>query len=367
METCKFNLHGRVLWPKGSSPLTVVSLKAKLSLIWKDLARWGIQSLGKGYHEFTFTKLEDVRRVRSVASWNLNPGFLKLFAWSSDFSPKYQQNINAQVWVRIYGLSQEYWRKNILFSIVSGVGSPICTDANTGKPMIERTFGHYARVLVDMDLSQTLRYSLLVERVGFVFYVGLEYENIPDLCAHCRNIGRHIDFCKKLKPDGEYRVEKQPVLNGNHGAAPKQVFVQIRDGGAEKSNNNVTIALDKETNNVEDEDANIQQDENGDDAARIYAQKGKAPEHTLSPADVIRDQDLQLEVELNLNIRKVGPDPSNLQSDSDDSSSASQGSFVDATQYQDPVNDGIEENADLSPGRVLKDMTFLQKSWGEHD
>lgn len=46
--------------------------------------------------------------------------------------------------------------------------------------MIERTFGQYARVLVDIDLTQTLRYSLLVERKGFAFYVDLEYENLPD-------------------------------------------------------------------------------------------------------------------------------------------------------------------------------------------
>ncbi|MCI67187.1 DUF4283 domain protein, partial [Trifolium medium] len=30
-------------------------------------------SLGKGFYEFTFSSLEDVRRVRSIASWNLNP------------------------------------------------------------------------------------------------------------------------------------------------------------------------------------------------------------------------------------------------------------------------------------------------------
>jgi hypothetical protein len=88
LEACKHNLHGRVIWPKGSTPLSVGALKDKLSLIWKDLSRWGIISLGKGFYEFTFSSLEDVRRVRSSPSWNINPGFLKLFAWSRDFNPK---------------------------------------------------------------------------------------------------------------------------------------------------------------------------------------------------------------------------------------------------------------------------------------
>jgi hypothetical protein len=125
--------------------------------LWKDLSKWGVSSLGKGYYEFVFSTLEDVRRVRSIASWNLNPGLLRLFAWSKDFNPRVQQNNSAQIWVRLYGLSQEYWRPNIIFAIASSIGTPICIDSNTAKPMLERTFGQFARVLVDMDLSQTLR------------------------------------------------------------------------------------------------------------------------------------------------------------------------------------------------------------------
>jgi hypothetical protein len=37
VETCKHNLHGRVIWSKGSTPLTIASLCSKLSVIWKDL------------------------------------------------------------------------------------------------------------------------------------------------------------------------------------------------------------------------------------------------------------------------------------------------------------------------------------------
>jgi len=74
--------------------LTVVSLKSKLGTFWKDLAKWGVTSLGIGYYEFAFSTLEDVNRVRLVASWSLNPGMLKLFAWSKDFSHKTRWNLN---------------------------------------------------------------------------------------------------------------------------------------------------------------------------------------------------------------------------------------------------------------------------------
>jgi len=100
IDECKHNLHGRIVWPKGSFPLTVLALKQKLGPLWKDLSRWGISSTCKGLCEFTFSNLEDVRRVRSVVSWNLNSGFLKLFAWLRDFNPAIQQRSTSHVWVK---------------------------------------------------------------------------------------------------------------------------------------------------------------------------------------------------------------------------------------------------------------------------
>jgi hypothetical protein len=123
MEACKHSLHARIIYPKGATPLTVYDLKGKLSAIWKEIGIWGISTLGMGYYEFTFSSLEDMRRVRSIGSWNLNPGFIKFFAWTRDFNPRTQQNTSAQVWVRFYGVPQEYWRPRILFAIASSVGS----------------------------------------------------------------------------------------------------------------------------------------------------------------------------------------------------------------------------------------------------
>ncbi|KEH27876.1 DUF4283 domain protein [Medicago truncatula] len=157
METCKHNLHARILWPKGSSPLTVYALRNKLAPLWKNLGKWGVTSLGKGYYEFCFSTLEDLKRVRSNASWNLNPGILKLFSLTKDFCPSLQTSTTAKVWVRIYSLAREYWRPKKLCTIANSVGTPICTDSASTKPMMERTFGHFARVLVDMDVTQELR------------------------------------------------------------------------------------------------------------------------------------------------------------------------------------------------------------------
>lgn len=104
MDACKLNLHGRVIWPKGATPLTTVALKNKLAPFWKDLSKWEITFIRKGYYEFVFSTLEDVNRVRSISSWNLNPGILKLFSWSKDFSPKTKKKLFSTGWVRLYDL-----------------------------------------------------------------------------------------------------------------------------------------------------------------------------------------------------------------------------------------------------------------------
>lgn len=199
LDSCKNNLHARIFWPKGSSPLTCVALKEKLKPVWKNLGPWGVSSIGKGFYEFIFSSIEDARRVRSVGSWVLNPGLLKLFPWTRDFNADLQTNTSAQVWLKIYGLSQEYWRKKILFAIASSVGTPICVDAMTSKTAMERTFGHFARVLVDIDLTKELKYEVLVERKGYAFFVEFAYENLPDFCDYCNIVGHSVHNCRKKK------------------------------------------------------------------------------------------------------------------------------------------------------------------------
>jgi hypothetical protein len=292
LEACKHNLHGRILWPKGSTPLSVVALKAKLALIWKDLSTWGIISLGKGYYEFTFSSLEDVRRVRSFPSWNLNPGLLKFFAWTKDFNPRLQQNTSVQVWVKIFGLSQEYWHKTILFTIAGSVGTPICVDAITAKPMHERTFGQFARVLIEIDLMQPLRYKLLVERKGYAFFVDLEYEHIPDFCSECKRIGHSFDNCrrwnnleelknnkeKNMKQKAHEKNEKNEKSEKNEKNEKKKIYVQTKDGRPKPSD---IINVENEVINVEEHDTTPHNFENG--TSRIVAGQVMQEQAHLSP------------------------------------------------------------------------------------
>lgn len=116
VESCKHNLHGRIVWPKGNTSLIVVGLHNKLSTLWKSIGKWGVTSLVKGYFKFSLSTIKDVIRVIARSSWNLSPVYLKPFPSSKYLNPSDLKQTASQVWVRIHGLSQEYWRqKKIVF------------------------------------------------------------------------------------------------------------------------------------------------------------------------------------------------------------------------------------------------------------
>jgi hypothetical protein len=219
---CQNVLHGRFTLPKGSSPVRFPDLKARILKFWKTNAPWSMVSLGKGYFEFNFSSLDDLSAVRSIGFWNLSPGLLRTFAWSADFNPHNVQPSNAQTWIRIHGLAREYWQPKILFEIAGALGSPLALDEATKK----RTFGHFARILIDVDLSSNLHERILVERNDFDFYVDVEYENIPPFCNSCQIIGHSVNNCKYQTPRATAssttanKPKVRPIVNTSYVEKP---------------------------------------------------------------------------------------------------------------------------------------------------
>ncbi|PNX79318.1 putative NBS resistance protein, partial [Trifolium pratense] len=141
LTDCKRNLHGRLVMNKRNKPWTARDLSA---LAW------------------------------SMGSLNLKPGFSRLSKWTNDFNPYTQRQTHAQIWIRLMNFPQEYWHRRTLFEIASAIGTPLTLDDSTKN----RSFGHYARVLVDMDISSSMYDEIVVERDGFAFKLGVVYERL---------------------------------------------------------------------------------------------------------------------------------------------------------------------------------------------
>lgn len=66
IDSCKHNLHGRVIYPKGSPRLKVHVLRHKLISTGKDLKKWGVTSLGKDFYKFSFSSLKDLQKFADL-------------------------------------------------------------------------------------------------------------------------------------------------------------------------------------------------------------------------------------------------------------------------------------------------------------
>jgi len=90
----------------------------------------------------SFLNIEDVGSVKSVSSWDLSPGFLKVFygkmILTLVYNNKHQLRYGLEYMARL-----RYWRPKILFDIASIVLNPICIDAMTTKSIFDRTSGHF--------------------------------------------------------------------------------------------------------------------------------------------------------------------------------------------------------------------------------
>jgi len=135
--------------------------------------------------------------------------YLNIKNYHKDFNIHTQWQTHTHVWIRLRELPQEYWMERTLYEIARAVKTPFLIDNVTNNRLV----GHYARLLVDLDLSKEIFHEVVVEREGFAFPVAIEYEGLPEFCTHCKNIGHNVTSCRWLHPRKADKVE-HPVDKG---------------------------------------------------------------------------------------------------------------------------------------------------------
>ncbi|XP_065881792.1 uncharacterized protein [Euphorbia lathyris] len=118
---------------------------------------------------------------------------MRFIPWSPRFNPDSHKSTSAQVWVTFYNLPWEFWDKRIMASIARAIGVPLRFDKNT----VEGEMGHYARILIDVELSKEIQYKLRVDTDTSMHWISLEYERLPDLCSICHSIGHSAGACRR--------------------------------------------------------------------------------------------------------------------------------------------------------------------------
>lgn len=272
---------------------------------------------------------------------SLNPGFIKFIAWTRDFNPRTQQNTSAQVWVIFFGVPQEYWRPRIPFAIARSVGSPICIDPAATNSKFERTFGQYVRILVDMDVSQALRYKVLVERKGYTFFVEVDYENLPHFCSHCKKVGHYLEICKFAKKNEGDVIEKEAVQKKHPAKNIKKTLQTQKYRRKEQGNH--------QDNSVNQDEEVIRQQASENDANI----KGKGP----------IDNNLEGTSKIPVLNQVV---PMNEVDDQADATTSDGSEFVENTQVNDGGTESESEeevNIESPDDKTQRNMEFLKESW----
>ncbi|CAL9017993.1 unnamed protein product [Prunus brigantina] len=93
-------------------------------------------------------------------------------------------------WVRIIGLHVEWFRPEAMLRIGDLLGTTFKVNSNT----VAQVRGKYARVCVEIDLTQPLKAFVQVEDNWF----GLEYEGIHLVCFACGCYGHNKNVCPSV-------------------------------------------------------------------------------------------------------------------------------------------------------------------------
>ena len=84
--------------------------------------------------------------------------YLAVQSWTPEFVSLEAKINSTMVWVRFLGLSMVYYNKSVLLTLAEAIGFPIRVAMNT----LNCSRGKFARVFVEIDLSQSMIGKVLV-------------------------------------------------------------------------------------------------------------------------------------------------------------------------------------------------------------
>ncbi|XP_075076443.1 uncharacterized protein LOC142163087 [Nicotiana tabacum] len=140
--------------------------------------------------------------------------------WESNFHMSKELTRTIPIRVIFPGLPIQFWTQENLGRIANYLGKSICSDRLTTEG--ERV--SYARMLVEMDVSQELPDIMLIEKEdGHYREQSLEYEWKPAFCEECCQVGHHDEKCGKeiKKKTSDAYVEKTEKQKQRQVSRPK--------------------------------------------------------------------------------------------------------------------------------------------------
>uniref|UniRef100_A0A2N9HXU9 CCHC-type domain-containing protein n=1 Tax=Fagus sylvatica TaxID=28930 RepID=A0A2N9HXU9_FAGSY len=164
-----------------------VFLVNKLKTMWNFAGNFSCVDLGLGFFLIRFDSQSGFEEVLKRGPWFIGEHFLSLRPWVPNFRASEASVKTVAIWVRLPELPVEYYHKDSLLHIGSGLGPVLRVDFNTAAG----TRGRFARICVQIDLDKPLARTVRVGKTR----LAVIYEGIGLLCFHCGRIGHRSELC----------------------------------------------------------------------------------------------------------------------------------------------------------------------------
>ncbi|XP_028051868.1 uncharacterized protein LOC114256416 [Camellia sinensis] len=130
-----------------------------IRLLGKTIGGLNAIDLGSNYFLFKFFEKSDYTTVFTGGPWVIMDHYLTVRRWEPNFKPSEAFETITVIWVRFPELPIEYYQETVLFAIAKTIDKPLKIDWNT--TMVTR--GKFARICVEMDVSQPLKSKFILE------------------------------------------------------------------------------------------------------------------------------------------------------------------------------------------------------------
>ncbi|XP_047266795.1 uncharacterized protein LOC107854440 isoform X1 [Capsicum annuum] len=170
---------------------------------WKTEKISQIMYHDEGYFVFRFESVKDSEEILFGGPYTFQnkPFILQRWELNFEFNPDCITNI--PLWITMPGLPVGYWSTESLSKLASAVGRSLHTDSFTTS--MERI--SYARILIEMDVSQPLIEEIDLATPYGEFQQIVEYDWIPKFCKHCMKFGHNSKDCWNGSEEGDEELE----------------------------------------------------------------------------------------------------------------------------------------------------------------
>jgi len=184
--------------------------------IWANYAIDKVLYVRKGVFMVRFANLQDKLAVVTKGCYHFDRKPLLVKGWNPDMDLQTETITSLPLWIQLPNLDIKYWGTRSLSEIGSILGIPLKTDKFTK----ERSYLHYARLLIDMPISGPFpAYVEFFNDAEVLIRQEVVYEWLPTKCDHCSMFGHTGDVCRhKVTARREWR----PVTATGSANAPTE-------------------------------------------------------------------------------------------------------------------------------------------------